>query len=75
MHSADSENYKIIWKMYDSNITLVLIEKLMPIDERVYFNKIDLLYDGIVFMYGTEDIKTMNSSEKFKKEIKVKIIY
>lgn len=61
--------------MYPPNMTLILIEELMPIDERVYFDKIDLLYDGLIFMYGIEDLTSMNNSEKFKKEIQVKAVY
>jgi len=71
IHSADSKNLKIIWKKYHSNITLILIEQLMPIDERVYFDKIDLIFDSLVFMYGLDDLININNVDKLKKEIKV----
>ena len=57
--------------MFHSNITLILVEELMPVDERVYFDKIDLLFDALVFMYGIDDLINVNNAEKFKKEITV----
>ena len=71
VHSADSNNHKIVWKMFHSNITLILVEELMPVDERVYFDKIDLLFDALVFMYGIDDLINVSNAEKFKKEITV----
>ena len=75
MHSADSQNSKIIWKIYHSTVTLILVEELTPVDERVYFDKIDLLFDALVLMYGLEDLIKINNVEKFKKEIRVNNSY
>ena len=71
LFSADSENYKILWKMYHSNITLILVEELLPIDEQFYFDKMDLLFDTLVLMYGLDDLINITNPEKFKKEIRV----
>ncbi len=46
----------------------------MPVDERVYFDKIDLLFDALVLMYGLDDLIKINNVEKFKKEIRVNFI-
>jgi hypothetical protein len=70
-HSVDSKNFKIIWKNFHSSITLILVEELMPIDDRVYYNKLDLLFDAMILFYGLDDIINIANIEKFKKEIKV----
>ncbi len=71
LYSLDSTEFKIIWKMYHSNVTLILVEKLEAIDENIYFHKLDLLFDALVFLYGLEDLINIQSVEKFKREIKV----
>ena len=43
----------------------------MPVDERVYFDKLDLLFDALVLMYGLDDLIKIDNVEKFKKEIRV----
>ena len=57
--------------MYNSNITLILVEQLAPVDDQVYFRKLDLLFDAMVLMYGIEDLVNVKNVEKFKKEIRV----
>lgn len=57
--------------MYHSNITLILVEQLEPINENVYFRKLDVLFDAMVILYGLEDLVNISNIEKFKKEIKV----
>lgn len=71
IHSIDSLKFKIIWKMYHANITLILIEDLTCQDESVSFRKLDLLFDTLVFMYGLEDLINISNVEKFKKDIQV----
>lgn len=71
LHSIDSLEFKIVWKIYHSNVTLILIEPLDAWDEQVYFRKLDLLFDILVFMYGIEDLLNISNVEKFKKEIKI----
>ncbi len=71
IHSLDSTQFKIAWKMYNSNITLILVENLQPVSDGYYFKKLDLLFDAMVFMYGIEDLMKIINIEKFKKEIRV----
>ena len=71
IHSLDSNEFKIVWKMYEQNITLILIESLQPVSEKFYFQKLDLLFDAMVFMYGIDDLIKIANVEKFKKEIRV----
>ena len=71
LHSLDSTEFKIIWRMYHSNITLILVEELDAFDEDVLFKKLDLIFDALVFMYGLEDLINIQNVEKFKREIKV----
>ncbi|CAF1119544.1 unnamed protein product [Brachionus calyciflorus] len=71
LDSLDSTEFKIIWKMYQSNITLILIESIEPVDESFYFRKLDILFDALVLMYGLEDLINISNVEKFKKEIKI----
>ena len=71
IHSVDSDRYKIVWKMFHSQITLILVEPILPVDERVYFDKIDILFNAMVLMYGLDDLINITNVEKFKKEIKV----
>ena len=75
IHSIDSKQFKIIWKMYSSNITLILIENLQPVSDHFYFQKLDLLFDAMVFMYGLDDLINISNVEKFKKEIRVSLVY
>ncbi|RNA24640.1 fuzzy -like protein, partial [Brachionus plicatilis] len=69
--SLDSTKFKIIWKMYHSNLTLILIEPIEPFDEGLYLRKLDMLFEAMVMMYGLEDLKNIENIEKFKKEIKI----
>ena len=69
LYSSDSEKFKIIWRKYHSSITLILIEKQQPIDEKVYSHKLDMLFDALVLVYGLEDLINITNNEKFKKEI------
>jgi hypothetical protein len=71
IHSIDSNNFKIAWKMYHSNITLILVEQLEPIDSKVYFDKLDLLFDSMVLMYGLDDLINIANVDKFQREIRV----
>ena len=71
IHSADSKDFKIIWKTFHSSITLILIEPLLPVNEQFYFNKIDILFNALVLLYGLDDLVNIANTEKFKKEIKV----
>lgn len=71
IHSMDSLEFKIAWKMYHANVTLILIENLTSLDEEVTFRKLDLLFDALVFMYGLDDLINIANVEKFKKDIKV----
>jgi hypothetical protein len=48
-----------------------LVEELEAIDENVYFHKLDLIFDALVFLYGLEDLMNIQNVEKFKREIKV----
>ena len=57
--------------MFHSNLTLILVEQVYPIDEHVYFDKIEILFNALVFMYGLDDLIDINNIEKFKNEIKV----
>ena len=57
--------------MFHSSLTLILVEQIHPIDEHVYFDKIEILFNALVFMYGLDDLIEINSIEKFKNEIKV----
>lgn len=69
--SADSNEYKIVWKMYHSNLTLILIENVEPLDENIYFEKLNLLFDALVLLYGLDDLINIKNMEKFKREIRV----
>jgi hypothetical protein len=71
IHSAESEKTKIVWKIYHSQLTLILIEKLSPTDKQYYFSKIDLIFDAMVCLYGLDDLLRINDVDKFKKDIKV----
>ena len=71
IHSIDSNNFKIAWKMYHSNITLILVEQIEPIDSKIYFDKLDLLFDSMVLMYGLDDLINITSVDKFQREIRV----
>lgn len=69
--SADTDEYKIIWKMYHANITLILIEPNLPYDERVYFSKLDLLFDTLTLLFGLDDLINIKNIEIFKKEVRI----
>ena len=72
IRSADAESFKILWKMYNSNITLILIEdSVSAIAEEVLFNKLDMLFDALVLLYGIDDLINIASVDNFKKEIRV----
>ena len=71
MHSIDSHELKIVWKIYHANITLILIEESSAHSEQVSFRKLDLLFDALVFMYGLEDLLNIQNVEKFKLDIKI----
>ena len=57
--------------MYHSKITLILIDAINPVDKEVYFNKLDLLFNAIVILYGVEDLLNIADVETFQKDIKV----
>lgn len=67
----DSKEFKILWKMYQANLTLILVEPIDAFDENVYFRKLDLIFDALVILYGLEDLINISNVEKFKKEIQV----
>ncbi len=69
--NADSDNLKIVWKMYHSNITLIMIENNQPINDNVYFDKMNLIFDSLVLLYGLDDLINIKNVEKFKREIRV----
>lgn len=71
LHSADSNNFKIVWKIFHSSLTLILVEPIASVDEHFYFDKIDMMFNALVFMYGLDDLINIGNVEKFKKEIKV----
>jgi hypothetical protein len=71
LHSADSKHFKIIWKMFHSSITLILVDEFQAIDEHFYFDKIDVLFNALVLLYGLDDLINISNVEKFKNEIKV----
>jgi hypothetical protein len=53
---------------------MILVEPIAPVDEHFYFDKIDMLFNALVFMYGLDDLINIGNVEKFKKEIKVTIL-
>ena len=58
--------------MYNSNVTLILIEdSVSAVAEEVLFNKLDMLFDALVLLYGIDDLINIPSVDKFKKEIRV----
>jgi hypothetical protein len=69
--NADSDNLKIVWKMYHSNITLIMIENNQPVNDNVYFDKMNLIFDSLVLLYGLDDLINIKNVEKFKREIRV----
>ena len=69
--SADAQDTKIVWKVYHANITLILVESSLPIDDRVYFEKLDRVFDAMVFLFGLDDLISISCVDKFKKEIRV----
>lgn len=71
VYSLDSTEFKIAWRCYHSSLMLILIETLEPIDENVYFHKLDLLFDSLVFMYGLDDLISIADVETFQREIKI----
>jgi hypothetical protein len=73
--SADTDNYKIVWKMYHANLTLVLVETDCGLDDAVYTNKLDLLFDAIVLQHGLDDIINVKHIEKFQRQINVSSRY
>jgi hypothetical protein len=70
IHSIDSNSFKITWKMYRANLTLILVEQLDPVDASVYERKLDLLFDALVLMYGVDDLINVPSVDKLKREIR-----
>ncbi len=70
LHSLDSSQFKIVWKIFHSQLTLILIEPHLPVDERLYFDKLEMLFNALILMYGLDDLINISNVEKFKKEIK-----
>jgi hypothetical protein len=69
--SADSVEFKLVWKMYYSNITLILIEKQMPVDEKFYLKKLDILFDALVFICGLDDLISAGNADRLQKDVEV----
>lgn len=67
----DTQNLKIIWKIYDNEITLILVDEIAPIDKQVYIDKLDMIFDSLVIMYGRENLTKIVNPEKFKNEIRL----
>jgi hypothetical protein len=72
--NADSAETKIVWKVYHSTISLILVETNCPFDEKVYYEKLDLIFNALVILHGLDDLISINNVEKFKKDIRVSYI-
>jgi hypothetical protein len=59
--------------MYHSNITLIMIENNQPISDNIYFEKLNIIFDSLVLLYGLDDLINIKNVEKFKREIRVSI--
>lgn len=50
-----------------------MIENNQPINDNIYFEKMNLIFDSLVLLYGLDDLINIKNVEKFKREIRVRM--
>ncbi|KAF6031168.1 FUZ [Bugula neritina] len=69
--SADSEQYNIGWRSYPHSITLILVVDKSLYSKHQIDELLDMIYDGMVMLFGQDDLMTIKNVERFKRDIRV----
>ncbi|XP_067949951.1 protein fuzzy homolog [Watersipora subatra] len=69
--SAYSEQFNICWKTFHDSITLILAADKRLYNQRQIEDLLQTAFDGMVMLFGIDDLVSIKNVERFKRDIRV----